>query len=72
MSPFEEERVYCFAHVGLSVTFSFLINKALTYILQTLFTHPSLVPDELLSNLEVTGSKVKVSGVKCVKTVSNQ
>jgi len=28
MPPFEEEMAYCFANVGLSVTFLFLINNS--------------------------------------------
>jgi len=48
--------------------FDQLLENALTYLPQTLSTHPSLAAEEPSWNW-VTGSKVKVTRVKCAQTV---
>ena len=60
--------------VSPSVTFSFPINNssnALTYLPQTWFTHLSWAAEERIY-FEIIRSKVKVTGVKCAKTNSDQ
>ena len=73
MPLFEEERAYCFAHVSQSylsicpsVTFSFPINNSRKLWPTFLKLCPPIRPGPI--DYGVTGSKVKVTGVKSAKT----